>query len=296
MHIIKLSYLQIIPLRTVYNLIRRWKWRNWKDNTQSIYFRIPSPHKPINTRIYSASNGKKKPLIVYFHGGGWALGDLNSHHPLCQVLHEQTGNSIIAVDYRLAPKYSFPAAHDDALNAMKWIIKNIEKIGLNNGCVILAGDSAGANLATSTCIALQPIERCKVNGQILLYPVVDHYSAQYFSYLEKGKGYTLTSNLMRSFWDNYHKVTTKDEPIPIQLTPIRASNLADLPPTLIITAENDPLRDEAIAYANTLSVKGVMVQYQHFEQAEHGFACSSGITQDFNFLLDDIQKWMEDIE
>ena len=164
---------------------------------------IPGPGGPLHARMYRGNSSADKPLIVYFHGGGWVIGDLLSHHPFCQTLSQKSGCTVISVDYRLAPEHPFPAAPDDCLAATRWVADHIGDFGPSNGRLVLAGDSAGANLATCTCLELDPGTRALVAGEIVKYPVVDHYSSLHPSYIERGSGQLLTSKVMRWFWDTY---------------------------------------------------------------------------------------------
>ena len=198
----------------------------------------------------------------------------------------------MSVDYRLAPEHPCPAAHNDALTASQWIAQRLSELGPNNGSFILAGDSAGANLATCTALALSPRERELLAGEIIIYPVTDHYSNPYPSYEEKAKGYALSSDLMRWFWDTYLGFKGSNGSVPVITTPIHSPNLASLPPTLLITAEHDPLRDEGRAYADKLRAQGVAVHDSHYKDAAHGFASSAGASPDFHQLMDEIGNWI----
>ena len=288
-----LNKIKVFLLRWIYRLMSAWAWRGWKSNAAHSVLQIPTPAGPIALRMYANERGADKPLIVYFHGGGWVIGDLVTHHPFCEVLGSQSGCTLISVDYRLAPEHPYPAAHDDCLEASRWVISKLAELGPNNGTVILAGDSAGANLATCTCLSLKAEERGKVAGEIVIYPVTNHYSSPSPSYLEKASGYALSSNLMRWFWDVYLSNGSGD--YPRRTTPLQADNLASLPPTLLVTAEHDPLRDEGVAYGESLRASVVLVQHKHFEQEQHGFACSQGPTPSFKTLTIDIVNWIKNL-
>ncbi len=288
--------IKALVFRWFYRLLSARAWRksisSRPDDDYSV-IQIATPQGQMALRIYASSDGGDKPLIVYFHGGGWVIGDLGTHHPFCRELCARSGCTVVSVDYRLAPEHPWPAAHDDCFNATSWISNNLATLGPNNQTMVLTGDSAGANLASCTCLQLGEAERARVAGEILIYPVTDHYSKPYPSYSEKGKGYALSSGLMFWFWDTYLGGAT---PFPENTTPLRAENLHTLPPTLLITAENDPLRDEGIAYGEKLRNAGVEVQYKHFENDQHGFACSEGPTPSFNILMADISTWVGKLE
>jgi acetyl esterase len=202
---------------------------------------------------------------------------------------------VIAVDYRLAPEHAFPAAAEDCLAATRWIGEHIADLAPSNGALVLAGDSAGANLATCTCLELDAATRAKVVGEIVKYPVVDHYNASPPSYTERARGQALTSNFMVWFWDTYLGDCDADDPKAKRAMPLHAQNLASLPPTFLITAEYDPLRDEGIAYAEKLRDAGVVLQYRHFDTAAHGFACSEGPNENFNAYMDDLATWVKQL-
>lgn len=172
---------------------------------------------------------------------------------------------------------------------------NIDELGRSNGKIVLAGDSAGGHLATVTCLALDPEIRRHVAGEIIIYPVTDHYESAFGSYTEKARVANLASSMMRWFWDSYlasnHSISQNEATMPL-----RASNLSSLPATFLVTAENDPLRDEGIAYANKLRDSGVAIQYRHFENAAHGFACSEGPTEVFDAFMCELVKWLHELE
>jgi len=287
-----------VLLRKIYRLMGASTWKGHSPQVAWKRFHATTPAGRLSLRVYTGDSTGNKPLVIYFHGGGWVLGDLESHHPFCKTLCHRSGCSVIAVDYRLAPEHPFPAAHDDCLAITNWVAANITELGSSSGKIVLAGDSAGANLATATCLELEPGVRQVVVGEVVIYPVTDHYESAFPSYKEKARGYNLTSSMMRWFWDTY-LANTGTSPPDKQLqraTPLKAENLSSLPPTLLVTAENDPLRDEGIAYADKLRKAGVLVQYRHFEDAAHGFACSEGPTANFEFFMSDLVEWLHHLD
>jgi acetyl esterase len=295
--------IKAIIIRWAYRLISARAWRGYHSDNNYSVLQIQTTAGHLALRMYAGDSGADKPLIIYFHGGGWVIGDLQTHHSCCQLLSAHTGCTVVSLDYRLAPEHPYPAAHDDALEGTRWIAKHLEELGPNNGQLILAGDSAGANLATCTCLALEDAERTVIAGQLLIYPTTDHYSTHYASSVEKGTGYALTTKMMHWFWDSYiGKVQSKQgigtgtaNPIPVRATPLHASNLATLPATLLVTAENDPIRDQGIAYADKLRANGVDLHHSHFEEAEHGFACTEGQTPDFQRYMATTKSWLESL-
>ena len=270
-------------------------WLSWRGKTPAVVHsvrQLPTEAGNLGSRVYAQADGADKPLIVYFHGGGWVIGDLQTHHPFCQAFSHHTGCTLISIDYRLAPEHTFPAAHNDCLAAAKWIAEHINELGPANGKMVLAGDSAGANLAVCSALSLDPAVASKVAGEILIYPVTDHYSVPYASYEECATGQALTRDVMHWFWDTYLGATAPESDEVALARPIHASNLSSLPPTLLITAERDPLRDEGRQFAQKCEDAGVTVDYKHYEDVEHGFACSEGPTPQFQAFIDQTRDWL----
>jgi acetyl esterase len=289
--------IKVIVLRWVYRLVSDKAWKSsapGRSNTTSSVLQVPSPDGQLALRMYANNSGANKPLIVFFHGGGWIIGDLDTHQPFCQELCRRSGCTVVSVDYRLAPEYPYPAAHNDCLFASNWIIDKLGELGPNNGTAVLAGDSAGGNLAICSALEMGEAERVKLVGEIIIYPVTDHYHAPYPSYTEKGKGYALSSSMMRWFWDTY--VRHSKESFSPRATPVHATNLASLPATLLVTAGNDPLRDEGVAYGEKLKEANVAVSHHHFDQDQHGFACTEGTTESFEKLMLQVCGWLESLD
>jgi acetyl esterase len=285
--------LQVWATRKYYRVISRRGWQGHIEETPYSELRIPGPAGSIPARVYAGDTGADKPLIVYLHGGGWVIGDLDTHNAYCHTLRQRSGCSVIAVGYRLAPEHRFPAAAQDSLAATRWIAAHVDQLAPCNGKLVIAGDSAGANLATSTCLELDAGTRQQVVGEIVKYPVVDHYSAAPPSYTQRARGQMLTRNLMIWFWDSYLGDCAADDPAAKRAMPLHAENLASLPPTFLVTAEYDPLRDEGIAYAQKLQRAGVALRYRHFDTAAHGFACSEGPNDNFMAFMDDLVDWLQ---
>ena len=284
--------LKVWGLRRYYHHISHRGWKGHIGPPSWNPLQIPGPAGPIHARMYASHSGGDKPLIVYFHGGGWVIGDLDTHHPFCQTLSDRSGCTVISIDYRLAPEHPFPAALDDCLAATRWIAAHIGDFGPSNHTLVVAGDSAGGNLAVCTCLELDAATRAMVAGEVVKYPVVDHYSANPPSYTERAKGQTLTSDFMIWFWDTYLAGCPPDSPDARRAMPLHSERLASLPPTFLITAEYDPLRDEGIAFAGKLRDAGVPLQYRHFDTAAHGFACSEGPNPDFEAYVGDLADWL----
>ncbi len=206
-------------------------------------------------------------LLVWFHGGGWVLGDLDSHDNICRTLTNRTGHSVLSVGYRLAPEDPFPAGLDDCIAATRWAYDNAARLGFDPDRLAVGGDSAGGNLAAVVChAAAMPIR-----FQLLVYPVTDA-RANTPSFTENASGYFLTASGMRWFIDTYVSGDdgTIDDP---RVSPLLACDdaLAAGPPALVITAGFDPLRDEGVAYAERLTDAGVTTTHVHFPGQIHGF-------------------------
>ena len=277
--------------RTYYRLASAHSWRGKFPNPDTSTLQIPGPSGSIEARMYTAAATGEQPLILYFHGGGWVIGDLETHHPFCQALAHKTGATVLALDYRLAPEHPWPAAQDDCLAAAEWATKHLADLGPNNGSLVIAGDSAGGNLTACTCLTMTATAREQVCGAATLYPAVDHYLRDWPSYQERARSSSLTRALMFWFWDTYLGETSPEQALAAR--PMQAGNLASLPPLFNITAELDPLRDEGQAFAKTVAAEGVAVNHRHFSDAAHGFACSEGPTENFNIFLDDFDRWLK---
>ena len=217
---------------------------------------LPGPAGPLPYRLYRPADPGPHPVVVYFHGGGWVLGNLHSDDPLCRDLCVRTGAVIVSVNYRHAPEDRFPAAADDAYAAVEWAAANAIELGGIPGQVAVAGWSAGGNVATVACQRARDTGGPAICGQLLLTPVTDSDRTRP-SYQENADGYGLTAPLMEWFFDHYVDPADRDDP---RIAPLRG-RLADLPPAVIVTAEFDPLRDEGDAYAEALAAAGVPVHH-----------------------------------
>jgi acetyl esterase len=287
-----LQFLKVWLLRRYYRWSGARAWRGQFTDAPFSTLQLPLADRQLEARVYSSGAGQDLPVVIYFHGGGWVLGDLATHHPFCQQLRERSGCTVVAVNYRLAPEHPCPAALDDCREAAQWLAQNLQSAGPNNGGMVLAGDSAGGHLAVCTALALDPELRDRLRGTLLIYPVVDHYSAPYASYTERAQGQALTSALMRWFWDTWLAGQGVATAAAAGALPIQSADLAALPPTLVVTAERDPLRDEGVQFAERLRAAGVTVTSEHYSNAEHGFACSQGPTADFAHFLTLTAGWL----
>jgi acetyl esterase len=214
------------------------------------------------------------PVLLYMHGGGWVVGSIATHDPFCRLLCEAAGIQILAVDFRLAPEYPFPASLNDTLAAWHWLVDHAEGLGGDQRRLALGGDSAGANLATVTANRLSAArDAVQPAAQLLLFPVTDHPSAGHRSYIECGTGCGLDATVMCWFWDQYIPGVSPADP---NISPLRLKEVPGLPPTLVATAEHDPLRDEGIAYAEKLDAAGVAVTHLHYADMHHNFPVHPG--------------------
>lgn len=218
-------------------------------------------------RLYRPNDRTDLGVVVYLHGGGWVIGDLESHDAVCRSLANGSGNAVVSVDYRLAPEHPFPAALEDSVTALRWVHANAEALGCRNDRIAIGGDSAGANLAAAvTHLAPVPLV-----FQLLVYPVTDCTCSQP-SYTDNAEGYFLSASAMAWFIDHYLSggVGSPRDP---RVSPLFAADhvLAATPPALVITAEFDPLRDEGDAYAARLASLGVPTSHVRFGGMFHGF-------------------------
>lgn len=230
---------------------------------------IPGPGGDIPLRIYTpvAAGSEALPVLVYFHGGGWVIGDLETHDALCRTLANESGCKVVAVDYRLAPEHVFPAAVDDCYAALKWVEANGGGIGIDVTRIAVAGDSAGGNLAAVVSQIAKAEKGPDITFQLLIYPVTDT-DVDTASYKANAEGYFLERDGMIWFFDHYLKDADRSDP---RIAPLKAASLAGLPRAYVVTAGFDPLRDEGRAYAEALKAAGVKTEHVNYDGMIHGF-------------------------
>jgi acetyl esterase len=248
-----------------------------------------SAARSVPVRIYTPPGSGPFSGIVYFHGGGFVIGDLETHDPLCRQIAVRTGSIVCAVDYRLAPEHPFPAAADDALLAARWFLTHAVDVGAERDRLFVMGDSAGGTLATVTALALRD-QGPPLRGQILVYPITDHVDAGAESYEAFAEGYGLTREGMR--WFMRHYIADPADATDTRVCPLRMPTLRRLPPTFVVTAEYDVLRDEGERYVDRLHEDGVAVTFERAGGLHHGFIRLFGILEESGQWIDRIAAWM----
>jgi acetyl esterase len=230
---------------------------------------VPGPAADIPVRVYWPGGDGPFPILVWFHGGGWVLGDLDTADSTCRSLAAKSGAVVVSVDYRLAPESPYPAGVDDAWAAVSWVVANAARLGGDPDRVAVGGDSAGGNLATVTALRAKRNGGPKLLFQLLVYPVTDGTMSRP-SYAENGVGYQLTADTMEWFYEQYLGDGDPKDPL---VSPLYAADedIAGQPPAFVITAEFDPLRDEGEAYARRLEQAGVAVTLVRYDGQIHGF-------------------------
>ena len=230
----------------------------------------------VAARLYRPNDRKDLGLLVFYHGGGWVLGSINTHDDVCRKLALAMGHAVLSVDYRLAPEFAFPEPLNDCIVALRWAHANAAQLGIDATRIAVGGDSAGGNLA-AVVANLQPVP---LKFQMLIYPVTDATRSSQ-SYKDNGEGYRLTAAGMKWFCDHYvsGSIGTPTDP---RVSPLfaDATTLASAPPAIVITAEYDPLRDEGEQYAHRLIEAGVACSLTRYYGQVHGFFSMSQYVDD----------------
>jgi len=251
---------------------------------------VPGPAGPVPIRVYRPDDGSGRPLIVFFHGSGFVICDLDTHDDICRQLCARSGCVVVSVDYRLAPENPFPAGPDDCLAATRWAAANAADLGADPGRLALAGDSAGACMATVVAMRCRDAGGPTAKAQALVYPVTDHWSAGHPSYADRGVGFGMTAADMRWFWNHYCPDPAQgDDP---HASPLRAPDLSGLPPAYVVTAEYDVLRDEGRDYAAALARAGVPVEAVHYDDMNHGFLHWVGVIDTATLAMERLAQWI----
>jgi acetyl esterase len=239
----------------------------------------PGPNGPVGLRLYRAAGTELTdmlPVLVYFHGGGWVIGDLDSHDQVCRRFANLTGACVISVDYRLAPEHRFPAAISDSAAATRWIVNNAAELGVDASKVAVGGDSAGGNIAAVMAIMARDLYLPPIGFQLLIYPATD-MAMQTGSVQRVTSGFPLTAGTMRWFVDQY--LSSKADVNDWRASPARAVDLSGTAPAFVLTCTHDPLCDEGIAYAKRLEQEGVRVTHMHIGDQMHGFLTMGRVIQ-----------------
>jgi acetyl esterase len=231
------------------------------------------PRGPIPLRLYRPIGAKPHPskplpVLVYYHGGGWTIGDLDTHDVLCRELCNGSGAAVVSVDYRMGPEHPFPAASDDCIAATYWVRTHAEGLGVDPSRLAVGGDSAGGNLAAVVAIAARDAGDLPIAFQLLIYPATDQRRA-HASHTTNGTGYLLTRETIGYYHDNYFDAPSHD--LDWRASPLLRDDLSRLPPSLVLTAGFDPLRDEGLEYADRLVAAGNRATYVCYERQIHGF-------------------------
>ncbi|MBO9513818.1 MAG: alpha/beta hydrolase [Variovorax sp.] len=248
--------------------------------------RADGPGGPIPLRGYrplGSDAAARLPVLVYYHGGGWTIGDLDTHDTLCRELCNLSGCAVVAVDYRMGPEHRFPAAVDDVLAATRWVRAQADTLGLDASRLAVGGDSAGGNLAAVVALAARDAGDLPIAFQLLIYPATDMRRG-HASHVTNGQGYVLTSDSVTYFHNHY--IDDPKHDLDWRASPLLHERLDGLPPALVLTAGYDPLRDEGLAYAEALTEAGNRAVYVCFERQIHGFITMGRILDDAPVAVD----------
>jgi acetyl esterase len=245
---------------------------------------IPGPAGDVPVRIYTPAGDGPRGVLVYFHGGGWVIGDLDTVDRPCRSFANAADVVVVSVDYRLAPEHHHPAAFEDCWAATTWVAEHAGELGVDASRLAVGGDSAGGQLAAAVSLAARDEHGPAIAAQILLYPVVD-FDWTSPSITDNGEGYLLGRATMQWFWA--HNLGAQDPGKDYRAFPLRAEDLTGLPPAFVGTAEYDPLRDEGELYARRLTDAGVTVTSTRYDGMIHGFLWTLGATPSGTRMVDD---------
>jgi acetyl esterase/lipase len=248
--------------------------------------KIPGRAGEIPVRIYVPEGDGPFPGVVYLHGGGWMIGDLETHDGICRAISQRAGAVVVSVDYRRAPEHRFPAALEDGIDATRWVADNASALDVDARRLVIAGDSAGANMATVIAAKARDAKRPALALQVLVYPATDLSASDTGSHREFAEDHFLTRSLMDWFVAAYiPRAADRASP---DASPALIADLSELPPALVITAECDPLRDEGEAFAKRLEEHGVPVTLTRYDGMIHPFLHFFAVTQSAHRAIDQI--------
>ena len=274
--------MNVPPLNTLTPIQVREMMKGWtalsappEEVVQVEDLSVPGPAGQIPVRIYTPQGAGPFPILVYFHGGGWVICDLDTHDNLCRSLTNGASCVVVSVDYRLAPEHKFPAAVDDAYAATRWVADNANRINGDPARIAIGGDSAGGTLATVVSLMARDRNGPGLVYQLLIYPGTNLSSFDTDSHRDFGDGYLLTKADVEYFRDHY--LRREEDRWNWMASPLLAPDLSGLPPALVITGEFDVLRDEDEAYASRLEEAGVPVKCTRYRGMIHGFISMDGL-------------------
>jgi acetyl esterase len=251
---------------------------------------IAGPLGDLKIRIYRPDMADGHPVVTFFHGSGFVICSIDTHDGLCRQICMRAKAVVVSVDYALAPEKKFPAAPNDCHAATLWVARNAQTFGGDPNRHVLAGDSAGGNLAAVTALRLRDEAGPPIKAQILMYPVTDYHTPGTPSYVERASGYGLGADGMKYFWAHY--LNDASEGLDPRASPLRAASVAGLPPTYVITAEYDPLRDEGEAFAARLRQAGVDTALVRYPDVNHGFMSWVGVIDRSGEALNGALDWL----
>ncbi len=240
---------------------------------------VPGPAGNLPVRVYHPSPGTPLPLLVYFHGGGWVIGNIEVVDKPARALANASQCVVAAAQYRLAPETKFPGPVEDCYAVTSWLSEHAGEIGGDADRLAVSGDSAGGNLAAAVALMARDRGGPRIAYQLLIYPVTaPARGTEFASYRDNADGYLLTRGSMEWFWDHY--LASPDDGDNPYASPLKAPDLSGLPPAMVVTAEFDPLRDEGSAYADRLQEAGVQVKASRYDGVIHGFFWMGGVLAD----------------
>ena len=251
---------------------------------------IPCPHGEVAARVYrphGAVSGGRLGGLVFFHGGGWVLGNLDSHQALCAEIANRAGIGVVAVDYPLAPEHPFPQPLEACIASVDWIAANAGELGIDKERLAVGGDSAGGNMSSVVALHRRDAKAPPVRAQVLLYPVTD-LTMSHDSYRRNADGYFLTRSMMA--WFRGHYLPPAEDCKNWRVSPLHAETLAYLPPAFVLTCGFDPLCDEGQAYAHRMMAAGVSVLHSHYADQLHGFLSWGKVVRSVNPAIDEIAQ------